>query len=129
MGVTFIEANHCPGAVLILFEFQSGKKVLHTGDFRYTASMMSRSPALRALASTASTSNMRNLVVYLDTTYCDPMYRFPDQSLAIEAVVAAVKAEMNREDSEKTLFVFGAYGIGKERVFMAVAEELNIKVC
>jgi hypothetical protein len=27
-----------------------------------------------------------------------------------------------------TLFVFGAYGIGKERMYMAVAEEFDMKV-
>lgn len=124
--VTLIEANHCPGAVLLLFEFRSGKKILHTGDFRYNRDMLVRSPAMRELARSPS-SNMRNLIVYLDTTYCDPQYCFPDQSLAIQAVVETVRREIC-DTSQQTLFVFGAYGIGKERVFMAVAQALGLKV-
>lgn len=125
VAVTLIDANHCPGAVLLLFEFRNGKKVLHTGDFRYNREMLMRSAALRELS--RKESNPRNLVVYLDTTYCDPQYCFPDQSSAIQAVIETVRNEMKNE-TETSLFAFGAYGIGKERVFMAVAQALNLKV-
>jgi DNA replication protein DnaC len=43
----------------------------------------------------------------------------------IDAVVDIVKKELT---TPGTLFVFGAYGVGKERVYMAVAKELNMKV-
>jgi DNA cross-link repair 1A protein len=69
---------------------------------------------------------MRNLTVYLDTTYCDPNYDFPHQDAVINAVVDCVREE-NKLPGE-ALYVFGAYAIGKERVFMAVAQELNAKV-
>ena len=32
--VTFVDANHCPGAAMILFEPAGKAPVLHTGDFR-----------------------------------------------------------------------------------------------
>ena len=145
--VTLTDANHCPGAVLILFQFplsgaqdgRSGvKSILHTGDFRFTRSMLESSRILNQLARTQS-SNSKNLVVYLDTTYCNPSHCFPPQSEAIEAVkqcvlhdIASMKtnAETSRSfglsspetagvsltsPDNSTLYVFGAYGIGNRQ--------------
>ena len=32
--VTFLDANHCPGAVMILFQVPGRRPVLHCGDCR-----------------------------------------------------------------------------------------------
>ena len=66
------------------------------------------------------------LSIYLHTTYCDANYDFPPQELTISAVVMCVEVEMRATPG--ALFLFGAYGIGKERVFIAVAEHFNMKV-
>ena len=61
--VTPIDANHCPGAVLLLMQLPDGRCVLHTGDFRYDAASMLRHPALAALPSGGLHA------LYLDTVH------------------------------------------------------------
>uniref|UniRef100_A0A0E0ESL3 SAM domain-containing protein n=1 Tax=Oryza meridionalis TaxID=40149 RepID=A0A0E0ESL3_9ORYZ len=62
VNLTCFDANHCPGAVIILFEPSNGKAVLHTGDFRFSSEMANN----RVLQS----SPIHTLI--LDTTYCNP---------------------------------------------------------
>lgn len=68
---------------------------------------------------------MKILTVYLDTTYCNPIHKFPLQIEAIDNILTCVRKEIK---TPEPLFIFGAYGIGKEKVYMSVAKELNKKV-
>ncbi|EXB74918.1 DNA cross-link repair 1A protein [Morus notabilis] len=123
IDVTCLDANHCPGAIIILFEPPNGQAVLHTGDFRFSEDkdMM---PFLRARF-------IHTLV--LDTTYCNPQaslnvnygYDFPKQEAVIQFVLDAIQAETF---NPKTLFLIGSYTIGKERLFLEVARVLRKKV-
>ena len=65
--VTLLNANHCPGAALLLFESAGAPPdapfTLHTGDFRAAASLRAR-PDIARLAGRVGT-------LYLDTTYAD----------------------------------------------------------
>ncbi|KAL3844090.1 hypothetical protein ACJIZ3_001493 [Penstemon smallii] len=143
IDVTCFDANHCPGAIIILFEPPNGKvwtkliknlysfllvlvfiklcsssciqPVLHSGDFRF-GEEMAKLPPLQAC---------RVHTLILDTTYCDPQYDFPKQDSVIQFVIDAVQAEAF---NPKTLFLIGSYTIGKERLFIEVARTLRKKV-
>ncbi|GAB2250737.1 hypothetical protein Droror1_Dr00016987 [Drosera rotundifolia] len=115
VDVTCFDANHCPGAIIILFEPPNGKAVLHTGDFRFSEEMKN----ITAL----QTCPIHTLI--LDTTYCDPLYDFPKQDAVIQFVIEAIQAE---SFNPKTLFLIGCYTIGKERVFLEVARVLRKKI-
>ena len=141
VSVRFVDANHCPGAVMIVFdgiprlgsrshpdgvgggshgsdrrkEIEETDAVLATGDFRFHAGMTS-CPILRGVAA-------KRPAVMLDTTYCDPKHAFPPQAEVLAAVRDAVRAEAH--NGERTLFLFGTYTIGKERVFFEAAKALG----
>ncbi|RWS08530.1 hypothetical protein B4U79_08004 [Dinothrombium tinctorium] len=114
--VVFMDANHCPGAVIILFTLPSSKRILHTGDFRANAEM-----------ETISFLNKRPInEIYLDTTYCDPSYSFPTQEETISFIVSICEDFIKKEP--KTLIVCGTYSVGKEKVFTAISRLLNLNV-
>ncbi|EOA25112.1 hypothetical protein CARUB_v10018420mg [Capsella rubella] len=114
--VTLIEANHCPGAALIHFRLLDGTCYLHTGDFRASKQMQTH-PLL---------FNQRVHVLYLDTTYCNPRYKFPSKEDVLGYVVRITKDFLRKQP--KTLIVVGSYSIGKECVYLAIAKALGVKI-
>ena len=94
--VTCIDANHCPGSCIMLFEGRQTAHILpytrrsphigsarifrylHCGDFRACPAQI-RHPALA--------NGPRIDIVYLDTTYLNPRYCFPAQEEVVRACV------------------------------------------
>ena len=112
--VTALDANHCPGAAMLLFDDGPSAAVLHTGDFR-------ASVALRA-AVRAALRGRRLSRVLLDTTYALPpeRYRLPPQDAVLDLVRRLCRSEGG--GGGRTRFVCGGYSVGKERVAFACAE-------
>ncbi|KAL4522626.1 hypothetical protein Ndes2526A_g01010 [Nannochloris sp. 'desiccata'] len=115
--VTFLPANHCPGAAMMLFECPGRLPILQSGDCRLATTLLPQLPQLETIRGAVD--------LILDTTYCDPQYTFPTQSEALNFAVDAVKAEAF---NPKTLFLFGSYTIGKERLYLQAAKVLGCKI-
>jgi DNA cross-link repair 1A protein len=132
--VTLLDANHCPGAVMFLFEV--GKRtMLHVGDFRWSRDvMLCNSNKDGGLSSSPLHDIVSEKVVldelYLDTTYCHEKYQLPPQSDTIKATIETFQKELERckKSSKRTLHLFGAYTIGKEKIYLSVAEHFGLKV-
>ena len=105
MTVTLIDANHCAGAVMFLFQGYFGC-VLYTGDFRYFDGMLDVHPF---------TNNIAINTLFLDNTYCDPQCEFPSKNEAKEMIL-----EIIHNNPEKDL-LFGLETVGKEELLRDVA--------
>ncbi|CAM9241294.1 unnamed protein product, partial [Phaeothamnion confervicola] len=151
--VTLLDANHCPGAVMVLFEMPDGKLHLHVGDFRWDrTAMLAASPPLRFLtplaagdvpaaavvaaaaatgpgtaATMAAAAGMAAAGVArrLDSLYLDTTYC--DPRYAFPPQRDAIQAARPRP-RPGTLVLFGCYSLGKERLYLEVAARLGLRV-
>ncbi|KAF9932275.1 hypothetical protein FBU30_008570 [Linnemannia zychae] len=92
-GVTvrLMDANHCPGSVLFVFDVHNPKRrYLHTGDFRASPGM-TIDPILK------QPENVPIDVLYLDTTYSNPRYTFPPQDVVINETARLICKEIGIE--------------------------------
>ncbi|KAF3154173.1 hypothetical protein TWF569_000998 [Orbilia oligospora] len=106
--VTMIDANHCPGSSLFLFEKTISsprgarrQRILHCGDFRASAKHL-RHPLLSVARKN------RIDICYLDTTYLNPKYAFPPQKQVIEACMELC-VSLDKEVEEGKELGFGEY--------------------
>eukprot|EP00066_Takifugu_rubripes_P030973 XP_011620239.1 PREDICTED: 5' exonuclease Apollo isoform X1 [Takifugu rubripes] len=109
MTVTLIDANHCPGSVMFLFQGYFGS-ILYTGDFRYTPSML-REPCLR--------TNITIDVLYLDNTNCDPNRTIPTRQRATQQIKEIIRGHPTH------CVVIGLYALGKETLLVDLAMEFK----
>jgi len=114
--VTFFDANHILGAVMILFQGKMGT-ILHTGDFRYTPQMLNnniifplklRNDQYRQIA-----IDIDHLI--LDNTFCDPTSNHPSKDDAFRMIVEIVE---KHRDHKIVVFM---YKSGKEEIVIKLA--------
>jgi L-ascorbate metabolism protein UlaG (beta-lactamase superfamily) len=116
--VTFYDANHCPGACIILIQLPNGTTHLHTGDMRYHEQFQSY-PLLRQ-----AVLERKLDLVYLDTTYSHPKHDFVPQEEAVEAIASQTESLLN-EPEQSTLVMLSCYSIGKEKVLWEASTRTN----
>lgn len=103
--VTLIEANHCPGSCLFLFE---GPQTVHAGDSAFKSPFVGSGKVFRYLHCGDFRASPQHVMhpavkgkqidhVYLDTTYLDPKYTFPPQPLVISACAELAKRIVSGE--------------------------------
>ncbi|XP_062593532.1 5' exonuclease Apollo-like [Saccostrea cucullata] len=109
MTVTVIDAHHCPGSVMFLFEGYFGK-VLYSGDFRFDSNMKD-DPLIENLSGTD--------VVYLDNTYNSPRCVFPSREESQRIILEIIHS--HEEFSVK----IGLRNLGKEDLLVTIAQDLQ----
>jgi DNA cross-link repair 1B protein len=109
--ITLVDANHCPGAVMVVIEVQ-GRCVVHTGDCRWQASM-ARHPCLWG---------KKVHTAFLDCTYAKPQFTFPSREEAAAQVVS-----LSRRYQEHIIYI-AVDTLGKEELLVALAQALDERV-
>jgi DNA cross-link repair 1A protein len=131
--VTLLDANHCPGAVMFLFQIGTARttNILHVGDFRWNRdTMLQKSSPLLPFTAQGTSPSLRLDELYLDTTYCEEKYsNIPSQREAIDATMKVIEKELAdcAKRRLKPLILFGSYAIGKERLYLEICERLKVK--
>ncbi|KAI0594707.1 beta-lactamase-like protein [Biscogniauxia sp. FL1348] len=118
--VTLLDANHCIGSVMFLFE-GDGKAVLYTGDIRCEPLFVSniiRNPSMIEYWTGLKTLDC----IYIDTSMLDDI---PLQSKAEGLAELLGKVSKYPPD---TIFHFHAWTFGYEDVWVALSKALNSKI-
>ncbi|XP_075145627.1 DNA cross-link repair protein snm1 [Haematobia irritans] len=117
--ITALDANHCPGAIMILFKILSSNTcILHTGDFR-ACHTMEEEPVFW---------NNHINTIYLDTTYLLKKYAFCTQYESIDRAENLIKEFQEKHTNKKILYICGSYVIGKEKFWSALVNKFHMNV-
>ncbi|KAI8945601.1 artemis protein [Xylaria longipes] len=120
MQFTLLDANHCVGAVMFLFE-GFGKAVLYTGDIRCEprfVTAITQNPNMIEYSSGLKTLDR----IYLDTSIVN---NYPLQTKADGLRELLGKLQKYPND---TIFHFQAWTYGYEEVWIALSRALNSKI-
>lgn len=104
MTVTLLDANHCPGSVMFIFQGYFGT-ILYTGDFRFCEHLLTHS----------AIKGKQFDILYLDNTYCHPKCFFPTRPCATIAIMEIIRNHPQHK------IVIGLHSLGKEALLHSIA--------
>ncbi|KAJ4982224.1 hypothetical protein NE237_033061 [Protea cynaroides] len=117
--VTAIDAHHCPGAVMFLFRGDFGC-ILYTGDFRWEATSERANLGKNMLLNALRGDKVDFL--YLDNTYCNPLYSFPPREFVAQQVIDVIASHPEHD------IIIGINTLGKEELLVQISRALKIKI-
>ncbi|XP_014778254.1 5' exonuclease Apollo [Octopus bimaculoides] len=108
--VVAIDANHCPGSVMLLFQGYFGC-MLYTGDFRYEPKVITDSYL--------SSLNYSVDTLYLDNTFCDPKCKFQTRTQATDWIMELISYYPGHD------IIFGMSSLGKPNLLIEIAKHFQ----
>lgn len=108
--IHIVDANHCIGSVMYIFESDNQKEV-YTGDFRFNAKMQKQKDLLAFPD-----------ICWMDQTFYNPRFVFPSQREAIDQIV-----QIMIHHSEDDIFL-GCYTVGKEKILEIMTKIRKTKI-
>ncbi|CAN8257527.1 unnamed protein product [Cochlearia groenlandica] len=112
-----LDAHHCPGSVMFMFRGDFGC-FLYTGDFRWECDVVEE--AKNTLVEAIKEYPVD--ILYLDNTYCNPIYSFPCRTVAAHLVTDIIASHPSHD------IIIGVDSLGKEDLLVLVSRLLNIKI-
>ncbi|KAF4377152.1 uncharacterized protein LOC115714350 [Cannabis sativa] len=119
--VTAFDANHCPGAVMFLFEGKFGN-ILHTGDCRLTPECLQNLPE-KYLGKRGRKPSCQLDFVFLDCTFGRFLRPMPSKHLATQQVVSCIW-----KHPDATIVYLTCDLLGQEEILSAVSRTFGSKI-
>ncbi|CAN7047424.1 unnamed protein product [Brassica rapa subsp. trilocularis] len=104
------------GSVMFIFRGDFGC-FLYTGDFRWECDDEEARTTLLAAVNDFPVD-----ILYLDNTYCNPIYSFPSRLLAANLIADLILSHPSHD------IVIGVDSLGKEDLLLHLSRTLNIKI-
>ncbi|PIN20788.1 hypothetical protein CDL12_06512 [Handroanthus impetiginosus] len=119
--VTAFDANHCPGAVMFLFEGNFGN-ILHTGDCRLTPECMQSLPD-KYIGKEGKKPMCPLDYIFLDCTFGQFTSRMPSKHMAIQQVINCI---WKHPDACKVYLTCDL--LGQEEIIVEVSQTFGEKI-
>ncbi|CDP04690.1 unnamed protein product [Coffea canephora] len=120
-AVTAFDANHCPGAVMFLFEGRFGN-ILHTGDCRLTPECLQSLPE-KFLGKKGKEPMCQLDYVFLDCTFGRFSLKMPSRQSAIQQVINCV---WKHPDAPRVYLTCDL--LGQEEILVYISQTFGCKI-